>query len=165
MAALSRSETDFQCKKSPPSRCSFGLLIRVYKDGHVERPPIILNVPCSIHSELRGNRMRGTLFGDQIETFEEALQYLVETVIQPVHPELGLVLPNYQPIATIPRAVDPDERYGVVLYVEEEPRRVEGKDGGRESLVREIVILIKAVIIHSPSLSGMTLRLQSTLTD
>ncbi|KNA19795.1 hypothetical protein SOVF_058210 [Spinacia oleracea] len=28
-------------------------LIRVHKDGHVERPPIITNVPCSIPSELR----------------------------------------------------------------------------------------------------------------
>ncbi|XP_021747621.1 uncharacterized protein LOC110713485 [Chenopodium quinoa] len=56
------------------------------------------------------------------------------TVIQPVHPELGPVLPNYQAIAAIPRVVDPDERY------EEEPRKVEGKNGGRESLVREIII-------------------------
>uniref|UniRef100_A0A803MQY8 Uncharacterized protein n=1 Tax=Chenopodium quinoa TaxID=63459 RepID=A0A803MQY8_CHEQI len=62
------------------------------------------------------------------------------TVIQPVHPELGPVLPNYQAIAAIPRVVDPDERYGVVLYAEEEPRKVEGKNGGRESLVREIII-------------------------
>uniref|UniRef100_A0A803M837 Replication factor A C-terminal domain-containing protein n=1 Tax=Chenopodium quinoa TaxID=63459 RepID=A0A803M837_CHEQI len=90
-----------------------------------------------------GNRMRGTLFGDQIQAFEEALRYLVEydisiapirfidekwrteldqfpyqmtfgsrAVIQPVHPELGPVLPNYQLIATIPRAIVPDERYG-----------------------------------------------------
>ncbi|XP_021719159.1 uncharacterized protein LOC110686859 [Chenopodium quinoa] len=115
--------------------------------------------------------MRGTLFGDQIEAFEDALQYLGEydisaatikfidekwrtdldqfpyqmtfgsrTVIQPVDPELGPVLPNYQLIAAIPRAVDPDERYdvvGVVLYVEDEPRTVEGKDGGRDSLVQK----------------------------
>uniref|UniRef100_A0A803MM45 Uncharacterized protein n=1 Tax=Chenopodium quinoa TaxID=63459 RepID=A0A803MM45_CHEQI len=113
----------------------------------------------------------GTLFGDQIEAFEETLQYLVEydiyaatikfideklrtdldqfpyqmtfvsrTVFQPVHPDFGPVLPNYQQIATIPRAVDPDERYGVVLYVEEEPRKVEGRDKGRERLVRETII-------------------------
>uniref|UniRef100_A0A803LLL1 Uncharacterized protein n=1 Tax=Chenopodium quinoa TaxID=63459 RepID=A0A803LLL1_CHEQI len=94
-------------------------------------------------SASQGNRMRGTLFGDQIEAFDEALQYLGEydisaapikfidekwrteldqfpyqmtfgsrTVIQPVHPELGPILPNYRPIASIPRAVDPDERYG-----------------------------------------------------
>ncbi|XP_021713779.1 replication protein A 70 kDa DNA-binding subunit D-like isoform X2 [Chenopodium quinoa] len=122
----------------------------------------------------KGNRMRGTLFGDQIEAFDEALQYLGEydisaapikfidekwrteldqfpyqmtfgsrTVIQPVHPELGPILPNYRPIASIPRAVDPDEKYdvvGVVLFVEEEPRKVEARDGKRESWVREIVI-------------------------
>ncbi|XP_021761014.1 uncharacterized protein LOC110725857 [Chenopodium quinoa] len=122
----------------------------------------------------KGNRMCGTLFGDQIEAFEEALQYLGEydisaapikfidekwrteldqfpyqmafgsrTVIQPVHPELGPILPNYQPIASIPRTVDPDEKYdivGVVLYVEEEPRKIEARDGKRESFVREIVV-------------------------
>ncbi|XP_021755611.1 uncharacterized protein LOC110720849 isoform X4 [Chenopodium quinoa] len=122
----------------------------------------------------KGNRMRGTLFGDQIEAFDEALQYLGEydisaapikfidekwrteldqfpyqmtfgsrTVIQPVHPELGPILPNYRPIASIPRAVDPDEKndvVGVVLFVEEEPRKVEARDGKRESWVREIVI-------------------------
>uniref|UniRef100_A0A803KWU8 Replication factor A C-terminal domain-containing protein n=1 Tax=Chenopodium quinoa TaxID=63459 RepID=A0A803KWU8_CHEQI len=125
-------------------------------------------------SASQGNRMRGTLFGDQIEAFDEALQYLGEydisaapikfidekwrteldqfpyqmtfgsrTVIQPVHPELGPILPNYRPIASIPRAVDPDEKYdvvGVVLFVEEEPRKVEARDGKRESWVREIVI-------------------------
>ncbi|XP_021773361.1 uncharacterized protein LOC110737310 [Chenopodium quinoa] len=88
----------------------------------------------------KGNKMRGTLFSDQIEAFEEALQYLgayeisaapikfidkkwrteldqfpyqmtfgSKTVIQPVHPELGPILPNYQPIASIPRAVDPNK--------------------------------------------------------
>ncbi|XP_021741231.1 probable replication factor A 73 kDa subunit isoform X1 [Chenopodium quinoa] len=122
----------------------------------------------------KGNRMRGTLFGDQIEAFEEALQYLGEydisaapikfieekwrteldqfpyqmafgsrTMIQPVHPELGPIMPNYQPIASIPRTVDPDEKYdivGVVLYVEEEPRKIEARDGKRESFVREIVV-------------------------
>uniref|UniRef100_A0A803LLZ7 Uncharacterized protein n=1 Tax=Chenopodium quinoa TaxID=63459 RepID=A0A803LLZ7_CHEQI len=86
--------------------------------------------------------MRGTLFGDQIEAFEDALQYLGEydisaapikfidekwrteidqfpyqmtfgskTVIQPIHPELGPVQPDYKPLASIPRAVDPDEKY------------------------------------------------------
>uniref|UniRef100_A0A803N7W2 Replication factor A C-terminal domain-containing protein n=1 Tax=Chenopodium quinoa TaxID=63459 RepID=A0A803N7W2_CHEQI len=122
----------------------------------------------------KGNRMRGSLFGDQIEAFEEALQYLGEyeisaapikfidekwrteldqfpyqmafgsrTVIQPVHPELRPIMPNYQPIASIPRTVDPDEKYdivGVVLYVEEEPRKIEARDGKRESFVREVVV-------------------------
>uniref|UniRef100_A0A803MXM3 Replication factor A C-terminal domain-containing protein n=1 Tax=Chenopodium quinoa TaxID=63459 RepID=A0A803MXM3_CHEQI len=86
--------------------------------------------------------MRGTLFGDQIEAFEDALQYIGEydisaapirfidekwrteidqfpyqmtfgsrTVIQPIHPELGPVLPDYKPLASIPRAIDPDEKY------------------------------------------------------
>uniref|UniRef100_A0A803KV58 Replication factor A C-terminal domain-containing protein n=1 Tax=Chenopodium quinoa TaxID=63459 RepID=A0A803KV58_CHEQI len=119
----------------------------------------------------KGNRMRGTLFGDQIEAFEEALQYLGEydisaapikfidenwraeldqfpyqmafgsrTVIQPVHPELGPILPNYQPYTPC-----------------KEPRKIEARDGKRESFVREIVVTDeRANLFHQKVLDRQT---------
>ncbi|XP_056698729.1 replication protein A 70 kDa DNA-binding subunit D-like [Spinacia oleracea] len=65
-----------------------------------------------------------------------------QTVIQPVNPEAGSILPDYQCLASLPRVGDPDDRFdvlGVVLYVEEEARKVDTAQG-RQALVREIVI-------------------------
>uniref|UniRef100_A0A803MIC2 Uncharacterized protein n=1 Tax=Chenopodium quinoa TaxID=63459 RepID=A0A803MIC2_CHEQI len=35
-----------------------------------------------------------------------------QTVIQQLNPQTGPIMPKYQPLATIPRAIEPDNRYG-----------------------------------------------------
>uniref|UniRef100_A0A803LJX7 Uncharacterized protein n=1 Tax=Chenopodium quinoa TaxID=63459 RepID=A0A803LJX7_CHEQI len=75
---------------------------------------------------------------------DEKMTFGAKTVIQPLYPELGPVEPNYQSILSIPRAIDPDEIYdvvGVLLVAQESPRPIVSGEGGRESLVREIVII------------------------
>ncbi|XP_056698307.1 replication protein A 70 kDa DNA-binding subunit B-like [Spinacia oleracea] len=65
-----------------------------------------------------------------------------QTVVQPIDPEAGPIVPDYQCLASVPRVGDPDDRYdvlGVVLYVDEEARSVDTAQGCR-ALVCEIVI-------------------------
>ncbi|XP_021775584.1 replication protein A 70 kDa DNA-binding subunit B-like [Chenopodium quinoa] len=63
-----------------------------------------------------------------------------QTVIQRLDSETGPIVPKYQPLFTIPRAVDPDGRYDVVaivLFVEDQPQMIPNIRG-RDSPVREI---------------------------
>ncbi|XP_056688026.1 replication protein A 70 kDa DNA-binding subunit B-like [Spinacia oleracea] len=114
------------------------------------------------------NKMRGELFGDQIEAYKDAFVHKGEyeiadapirhadpqwkkteeeldfqmtfgrqTVIQRVNVEAGPILPDYQSIASIPRAGDPDDRYG--------------NKQDRQVLVREIVIADHRYLCQPPS--------------
>uniref|UniRef100_A0A803N848 Uncharacterized protein n=1 Tax=Chenopodium quinoa TaxID=63459 RepID=A0A803N848_CHEQI len=58
-----------------------------------------------------------------------------QTVVQRLNTEAGPIVPNYQPLSTIPRTAKPDYRFDVVvviLYVEEQPHMIPNSRG-RES--------------------------------
>lgn len=92
--------------------------------------------------------MKGSLFGDQIQGYEDAIVYQGEykiadspikslvgqwknrgtnldyqmnfgrqTVIQPINPTAGPILPQYQNILSLPRAGDPDDKYGIAFCI------------------------------------------------
>ncbi|XP_074290548.1 replication protein A 70 kDa DNA-binding subunit B-like [Silene latifolia] len=65
------------------------------------------------------------------------------TIVQPVDGSSSPPLPQYRSIAQIPKTADPNDKYdivAVVLFVEEEPRRIQ-RDQGRVIYVREIVVI------------------------
>uniref|UniRef100_A0A803MU35 Replication factor A C-terminal domain-containing protein n=1 Tax=Chenopodium quinoa TaxID=63459 RepID=A0A803MU35_CHEQI len=73
---------------------------------------------------------------------DEKLSIDQRTVIQQTDPTAGPVLPDYQPLGSIPRAIYVDGKYaviGVVLFVEEQAREIISTTG-RKNLVHEIVI-------------------------
>uniref|UniRef100_A0A803MPJ1 Replication factor A C-terminal domain-containing protein n=1 Tax=Chenopodium quinoa TaxID=63459 RepID=A0A803MPJ1_CHEQI len=83
---------------------------------------------------------------DQYKINLEELPYQMtighQTVVQRLDAEIDPILPKYQPLASIPRAPEPDARYDVaatVLFVEEQARMIPNS-WGRESPVCEIVI-------------------------
>uniref|UniRef100_A0A803M6G2 Replication factor A C-terminal domain-containing protein n=1 Tax=Chenopodium quinoa TaxID=63459 RepID=A0A803M6G2_CHEQI len=83
---------------------------------------------------------------DQYRTVHDQLPYQLNfnhrTVVQPVCPETGYVVPQYQSITSIPKLEIADERYdilGVILFVEEAARQINSKYN-TQSYVREIVI-------------------------
>uniref|UniRef100_A0A803LI01 Uncharacterized protein n=1 Tax=Chenopodium quinoa TaxID=63459 RepID=A0A803LI01_CHEQI len=104
-----------------------------------------------VFEDTEGNHLGGTLFGDEIDTFKDVLQLGKEyeianaplkaidpkyqkrendcqitfggqTIIEPLDPTAGPVLPNYITINSIPKTNFKNERFDllvVVLYIEE----------------------------------------------
>uniref|UniRef100_A0A803MDU2 Uncharacterized protein n=1 Tax=Chenopodium quinoa TaxID=63459 RepID=A0A803MDU2_CHEQI len=159
-----------------PSSMNFTVKVKVVEKA---RQKISSNARATVFQTLylldeKNNKLRVTLFGDQIKAYDEVIAYNGEyeisnatvkplddqyrtvhdqlpfqlhfshrTVVQPVCPDTGYVVPKYQSIASIPRVQVADERYdvlGVVLFVEEEARQVNSKYNN-QSYVREIVII------------------------
>ncbi|XP_056699127.1 replication protein A 70 kDa DNA-binding subunit B-like isoform X1 [Spinacia oleracea] len=168
-----KHERVFLDELSPISK-SYKVKVKVIEKGRAKPSPKkgILYQHLVLQDDKK-NKMRGALFGDQIEAYKDAFVHKGEyeivdapirhadprwkkseeeldfqmtfgrqTVIQPVNVEAGPILPDYQSIASIPRAGDPDDRYdivGVVLYVEDQPRSITTAQD-RQVFVREIVI-------------------------
>uniref|UniRef100_A0A803MWE0 Replication factor A C-terminal domain-containing protein n=1 Tax=Chenopodium quinoa TaxID=63459 RepID=A0A803MWE0_CHEQI len=113
-----------------------------------------------------GNRIRGTLFENEVESFKGILELGREyeianaplrainekwktreddfqmtfggnTTIQPLQAEAGLVLPKYTPIASIPRTSSKNERFGIYLTASAQAGQTAS---GASMDVREVVI-------------------------
>lgn len=82
----------------------FGDQIEAYKDAFVHKGEYeIADAPIR-HADPQWKKSE--------EELDFQMTFGRQTVIQPVNVEAGPILPDYQSIASIPRAGDPDDRYG-----------------------------------------------------
>ncbi|XP_021846563.2 replication protein A 70 kDa DNA-binding subunit B-like [Spinacia oleracea] len=123
----------------------FGDQIEAYKDAFVHKGEYeTVDAPIR-HADPQWKKTE--------EELDFQMTFGRQTVIQRVNAEAGPILPDYQSIASIPRAGDPDDRYdivGVVLYVEEQPRTITTTQD-RQVLVREIIIADHRYLCQPPS--------------
>uniref|UniRef100_A0A803MWY1 Uncharacterized protein n=1 Tax=Chenopodium quinoa TaxID=63459 RepID=A0A803MWY1_CHEQI len=103
--------------KLSPITKAYKVRVTVIEKSQIRSPSNIKRFRKLVFKDDEGNSMKATLFGDECDHFKKVFEHKKKSKLSI---ELrGLVLPEYIPIADVPKTSGPEEGFGVVVHMED----------------------------------------------